>query len=211
MIVHRMKQGSQDWLDARLGIPTASHFDEILTPGGKPSRSAEGYLNALVAERLLGVPCSSDADNDWMERGVALEDEARKWYAFHTGADPERVGFVTTDDGSIGCSPDALVGSDGLLEIKCPSAKVHVSYLRGNVAESYRPQIQGQLWVAERRWVDVLSYCPGFPPPLNAALVRVVRDESYVGSLEPAVRTLARLVGEEHARLAAVIEQAGAA
>jgi hypothetical protein len=176
MIQHKIDQRSPQWFVLRAGIPTASEFHRIVTPGGKPSRQAEGYLYSLLAEYVVGHPITGP-ETDWMQRGQELEDEAIKAYEFQTGVETQPGGFITLDSGLVGCSPDRLVGKDGLLEIKCPKESTHVGYLlTGQLEDDYRPQLQGQLWVAERAWVDVVSYHPQMPP----RVMRVERDDKYV-------------------------------
>lgn len=202
MKIIRCEHGSDAWHAARLGIPTASQFHRLITPGGKPSAQADGYLYELVAGRLLGHPVSTEAVG-WMERGVITEAEAVAYYEMQAGRDTERVGFVATDDGRTGCSPDRLVGPDGLLELKCPSAAVHVGYLLEADAPKYRAQIQGQLWITGRQWVDFLSYCPELPP----ALVRYERDEKYIEALAEAVADFSLRLDEAHAKLLALVQR----
>lgn len=183
MIVHNMGQYSPEWWAARLGIPTASRFDEILTPTGKLSTQADKYMMELLAEWLSGGP-NPQFETEWMRRGTELEPEARKYYAFATDAEIVQVGFITRDDGMVGASPDALVNSDGLSEIKCPAPHTHVGYLLGaKLATQYIPQVQGQLWIAEREWCDWISYHPTMPP----CIVRVNRDDGYIKALASAV------------------------
>lgn len=201
MIVVPVTQGTPEWIAARLGIPTASQFVRIVTPTGRPSAQADAYMAALIAERIIGVPCVADPDSPWMERGTALEDEARRWYEFSRGVDVQRVGLLKTDDGRVGCSPDALVGEDGLLEIKCPSAATHVGYLMEGGVDRYRAQVQGQAWVSGRRWVDLLSYCPEMPAPLNAVVQRFERDAEYQGALGKALAGFCERLEREYERL----------
>lgn len=173
-------QGTTEWLQARAGIPTASNFDRILTPGGKLSTQAEKYLHHLLAERILGRPIVEQAVTPWMHRGTEMEAEAVSFYESFRDLDTVRVGFCTTDDGTLGCSPDRLVGDDGLAEIKCPKEAVLVGYLlSGSVGDAYKPQVQGQLLVTGRVWVDVLAYSPELPH----SLIRVERDEKYLRTL----------------------------
>ena len=176
-------QGSTEWLAARAGIPTASAFDRILTPKGKPSTQAEKYMHQLLAERMMGRPVLQ-VPTYWMGRGIALEGEAVDFYEGVRDLDTTVIGFITNDEGTIGASPDRFVGEDGLLEIKCPAEHTHVGYLltKGVDAE-YWPQCQGQLWVTGRRWLDIMSYNPEMPP----ALIRVERDEEYIKTLSVAV------------------------
>lgn len=180
MIRLDVEQGSLEWLEARLTIPTASEFDRIITPKTlKLSASADKYRHELLAEWLLGEPLVS-GDSGFMMRGTAMEDEARAWYEMQRDVDVERVGFILRDAQDAGCSPDSLVGSDGGLEIKCPSAAVHVGYLLGSVSEAYRCQVQSSLWITGRTWWDVLSYHPTLPK----VLVRVERDEAFIEAME---------------------------
>lgn len=181
MIHHVVTQGTTEWLMLRLGRPTASEFSRIITPAGKPSSQASDYCNELLGELILGRPLDADSF-PWMERGKLLEDEARKFYEMDRGVDLEPAGFCTTDDGLVGASPDAFCGADGLVEVKCPSPGVHVGYLldaaRG-ADDKYRAQLQGQLYVTGRDWVDIISYHPEMP----AAIVHVGRDEKFLEAL----------------------------
>jgi len=189
MIVHNVEQNSDAWVKCRLGIPTASAFDRILTPTGKASTQAEAYSNELLAEYLTSQPRGYEEGagfqgNAHTERGHQLEAEARAFAELERGYKVETVGFVTTDEGLIGCSPDGLVGDEGLLEIKCPAPWTHVEYLLGaKVPTKYYPQVQGQMYVAERQWCDFISYHPLLPP----VLLRVERDEEYIAKLTTAL------------------------
>ena len=186
MIVHReVEQGSFAWHTLRLGIPTASCFDRILTPGGKPSRQAECYLNELLAEWMIGRPIPG-AETQWMVRGHELEEDAVNAYEFHANATTAKVGIITTDDGMVGASPDRLVDDDRLLEIKCPKHSTHAGYmLTGKIEDEYRPQLQGQLWITERKAVDIVSYYPELAP----VVISVPRDDAYIGDLAVALGT----------------------
>jgi hypothetical protein len=187
MIIHNCQQGSEQWHRLRLGIPTASCFSKIVTPGGKLSKQADGYMYRLLAEWLFGAPLEdpeSTYRSEWMQRGNDLEESAVHAYEFQTGRRAEKVGFVTNDEGNLGCSPDRLVGETGLLEIKVPSPPVHVGYmLAGSIEQDYTPQLQGQLLLTARKWVDIVSYCPPFP----LVIIRVQRDSSYQAALSEAL------------------------
>lgn len=191
------KQGSPEWHAARLGIPTASAFGKIVTASGKLSAQADGYLHALVAERILGLSVDAEA-TDWMERGKITEAEAVALFELRHNCDTKAVGFVTTDDGRAGCSPDRLVGSDSGLEIKCPSAAVHVGYLLDVAPRRYWPQIQGALWITGfQRW-HFLSYCPEFPP----AEMVYERDEKFIALLADEVHDFNARLDAAHAKVA---------
>lgn len=190
------KQGTPEWMAARIGIPTASSFDRIITKTGKPSASADRYLAKLVAEWYLG--CSlDDYVSQFMERGTEMEASAVRFYEFATGVDTQEVGFIVRDDGRCGASPDRLVGDNGLLEIKCPSPEVHMTYVLGGLSDEYKVQQQGQLWVAEREWCDLLS----FHPVLPRATVRVFRDEPFIETLSGLMRDFLERLDDAKARL----------
>jgi hypothetical protein len=179
MITLDVEQGSRTWLDARLGLPTASQFHRLITAAKlQPSAQATGYRNQLLAEWLLGDNLDDDA-SQFMHRGTALEEGARDFYELRQELDVTRVGFVLRDDRRAGCSPDGLVGTVGGLELKCPSPQVHVGYLLDGMGDAYRAQVQGCLYLCEREWWDWLSYHPTLPP----VLVRCYRDEAFIKAL----------------------------
>lgn len=181
MNVINCEQGSPEWFGCRAGIPTASAFDKIITSTGKASTQADTYINQLLCEQMAGQSEGLEP-TEWMLRGIEMEAEARSFYELETGRDVEQVGFIVGD--GCGCSPDGVIGDDGLIEIKCPKPTTHVGYLRaGKLPSKYVPQVQGQLWVCGRDWCDFLSYCPGLPP----LLVRVDRDQGFIDSLSAAM------------------------
>lgn len=183
MRIIRVPQRSPEWYEARRGIPTASNFNKIVTSNGSPSKQAEGYLYQLVAERLAGVreePYISPA----MLEGIAREAESRRVYAMLREVEVEEVGFCSDDSGRYGCSPDGLIGDDGVLELKNPQGKAAVEYLvSGTLPTAYIQQVQGQLLVTGREWCDFVSYYPGLP----TLIVRVERDEAFISKLQDAL------------------------
>ncbi len=197
MKVVECEQGSPEWIEARLGIPTASEFSRIITPGtGKLSKSADGYVNELLAEYLLGFPVDG-ASSSFMERGIELETEAYARYEFEVDVDTQQVGFVLRDDGLVGCSPDRLVGDTGGLELKTPAVGTHVGYLLDGPAIKYYPQVQGCIWICEREWFDLMSYNPELPP----AIVRVTRDDGYIKKLEALMAQFCEWIAERKLKL----------
>jgi len=198
MIVLDMEQGSMEWTQARLGIPTASRFSDILTPKKLTySASADRYMRELLAEWVLGYPVE-EWSSAWAERGESLEPEARRAYAFERGLTVETVGFVLRDDRLVGCSPDGFAGEGGL-ELKCPSAKVHLGYLldHDSLVEEYKLQIHGGLWLTERPWWDVMSYHPGLPP----VLVRVAPDAEILKALDDALANFLAVMQTKRVKL----------
>ncbi len=169
MIAHEVEQGSPEWFALRCGRPTASEFSKIVTSKGDPSKSMPTYAATLAGEMFANQPLDGWEGNGWSDRGKELEPAALDLYAFMKDVEPERVGFITTDDGSMGCSPDAMVGDDGMLEIKCLKAERHIGailYYRkhGRCPTEYVQQPQGQMLIAERQWCDLVFYHPNLPP-----------------------------------------------
>jgi hypothetical protein len=159
-------QRSPEWYAARRGIPTASEFGSIITPKRMEYASAaETYINTLIDESVRPNAERGFGGNRHTERGCALEDEARTLYAFMRDVSPRQVGFILSDDGLIGCSPDSLIDPDGGLEIKCPDGPTHVKWWREQrLPDEHKPQVHGCLIVTGRAWWDFMSYCPGYPP-----------------------------------------------
>ena len=116
-----------------------------------------------------------------MERGLIVEAEAVDWYEFDQDVTVQRVGFITDDNHAIGCSPDRLVGDEGLLEIKAPRPQTQVEYwISGEVNERFRPQLQGQLYVSHRSWVDIVCWHDVIPK----VVMRVEPDEKFIKALD---------------------------
>jgi len=182
MKIHTFEQGSPEWFMGRLGIPTASRFNELLTPKTrKPAASRERYMAELLAEWVLNQPIDWGS-NSIVERGTDLEDEARRYYSMLQDVDVQRVGFVTRDDGLAGGSPDGLVGSDGVLEIKNYMAVHHMQALLGtNKPDEHLGQIQGYLYLTDRAWCDLIFYNPELPK----RIIRVDRDQGYLDAFLP--------------------------
>lgn len=162
-----LEQSSPEWLQARAGIITASTIGQLITAKTiQPARNdaARGLYSTLIAERITGR-VEPVYPNRAMTRGTLLEPEARRIYADTYGPVGE-IGFarLDTDTYTLGASPDGLVGSDGGVEIKSPSQKVHVqTVIHDEVPSWNRAQVQASLFVTGRAWWDFVSYYPGEP------------------------------------------------
>lgn len=181
--IYRGEQGTDEWRQMRAGIPTASEFATVLASGrgGGESKTRRTYLLKLAGERLTGEPAESYS-NAHMERGKAMESEARDAYAFMRDADYEQIGFIRS--GNAGCSPDGLIGDDGMVEIKTKLPHLQLEVLLANqLPAEHVAQCQGALWIAEREWLDFVSYWPKLP----LFTIRVLRDEAYIARLAEAV------------------------
>ena len=158
------EQGSEEWLKARLGIPTATGFENIVTAMGKKSSGQIKYMAELIEESILGLQDSTFKSN-FMERGNQLEPLARSAYEFITGNDVIQVGGVYLDE-----NKEVMVSPDGLipelkkgLELKCPKMSTHIRYLlEGGVPAEYIVQVQANLWVTGYDTWDFVSYCPEY-------------------------------------------------
>jgi hypothetical protein len=177
-IYHDCAQYGEVYERLKIGIPTSSGFAKILTPiERKKSGQWNEYKFDLIGERLKGYRTSTFA-SPAMELGLIREAEAADWYVFSHDVDVRRVGFVTDDDNRMACSPDRLVGEDGLLEIKCPDKPgQQVAYhLQRNSLKKFWSQLQGQLLVTQRKWVDIVAWHDGLP----TKILRVTRDEPFI-------------------------------
>ena len=186
-------QGSDEWLESRLGRPTASNFGRLITPTGKASTSAQGYIDELVAQRITGeIP--EFFKSAAMERGNDLEPAAKALYEFTNDVEVKEVGLCLHDRYECGASPDGLINQNGGLEIKCPLPHTHVSYLRdGGIPAKYIPQVQGCLWITEREWWDFMSYHPS----MEDLIVRVYRDNAYITKLAEQVIRAVEIIETE--------------
>ena len=158
------EQGSEEWLQARLGIPTATGFENIVSATGKKSSAQIKYMAELIEESIIGLQDESFKSR-FMERGNQLEPLARSAYEFITGNAVTQVGGVYLDE-----NKEVMVSPDGLipelkkgLEIKCPKMSTHIRYLlEGGVPSEYVIQVQANLWVTGYETWDFVSYCPEY-------------------------------------------------
>jgi len=190
-----MIQGSAEWLQARVGKVTASRVHDIVatTKSGGYTTGRKNYLAELVTERLTGEPAPS-YQNGAMAWGIECEPEARAAYAWKTDVDVIEEGFIIHPGiANAGCSPDGLIGADGLVEIKCPfSTAIHLeTLLHGKIAIEYFHQMQFQMACIGASWCDFVSYDRRLPDLCNAdgetmrlKIIRVPRDEKIIAKLE---------------------------
>ena len=185
--VYDIVQGSDEWLQARLGIPTASQCSRILTPGKLAlSSQRETYIHELAAEWFTGEPEEDFKGTYWTDRGDALEPEARRAFEFEFDTTTRSVGFVYQDESkTVGCSPDwFVVNAEGeptcTVELKCPKPGRHVTYLLATACPTtYVPQTQFTMWVTKLPSY-FMSYCPGLPSTIKP----VPADEKWQAALD---------------------------
>lgn len=205
-IIESIEQGSQEWLELRVGKVTASKFKDVMTngKGGNLSVTAKSYMIKLVCEILRGEPMPF-FENDSMRWGTETEPQARAMYELKNDVDVKEVAFVELND-FVGVSPDGLVGDNGLLEIKCPNTETQIKrFLDGvGLPKEYEAQVQGQLWVTGREWCDFVSFDPRIDVEASYIQTRVYRDKEYIEALEKKVmafveemkKTINTLTGE---------------
>ena len=166
-IYDQLEQGTDEWLEARRGIVTASTVGKLLTSTGKVANNdtSRALIETLAIERTTGR-VEYVHPSRAMQIGTLLEPTARELYEQHH-APVNEVGFIRTelDDGTrLGCSPDGLVGDDGLLEIKSRTPRIQFQTIRlGKVPAANMAQLQCGLLVTGREWIDYCSYSPGMP------------------------------------------------
>jgi len=198
-IYHPVEPRSVDWYYLRLGMPTASEFDKIVTPvKAELSKQHGDYIQFLLAEMMLGKPLDS-VETEWMTRGTELEDSAIGAYELKMEVETQRGGFVTDDLAQCGCSPDRIVGENGLLEMKVPAPQTHVGYMLNpeSFDSAKKCQVQGQLLVTERDWVDLVSYHPEMPIVIR----RVKRDEKFIAAMRVAIAAFIRSLQDARLKL----------
>jgi putative phage-type endonuclease len=182
-------QGSAEWFTIRCGKVTASRVADIIakTKTG-PSASRANYMAQLIAERLTGEVQESYT-NAAMQWGTEKEPDARTAYEFRSDVTVEQIGFVIHPRiAHSGASPDGLVVTDGLVEIKCPNTATHIETLQGrSVPSKYVTQIQWQLACTGRNWCDYVSFDPRMPESMSLFVSRVERDDKTISELEAQV------------------------
>lgn len=184
-------QGSHAWHQARLGCVTASRIADVVTRTKTGYAAArQTYMRQLVAERLSGMPIDA-YPTAAMRWGIDMEPHAVAAYEDAVDVETEIVGFLQHPSIAFaGASPDRLVGTYGLLEIKCPTTPTHIdTLLGGEPGERYVLQMQWQMACSNREWCDFVSFDPRLPPAYACFISRVTRDDELIAKLEAEVRT----------------------
>ena len=185
-----IEQGTDEWKRARLGYVSASNLDAVMAKGKSgEATTRKNYKIRLVAERLTG-DIGDSYSNAAMEWGVQTESQAAMAYEVAKETLLDKTGFWKHNQIQwLGCSPDRLVGNDGLVEIKCPNTTTHIDYwLAKKVPSEYVKQVQGQLWVMEREWCDFVSFDPRLPEKNRLLIVRAYRDEEFIKQMQQEVK-----------------------
>lgn len=182
-------QGSYEWLAVRAGRFTATDASEVKTAG----KGLETLSYQIAAFKLTGE-LPEVVTSSAMERGKMLEPQARAAYIEATGQEVQTVGFCALDE-FIGCSPDGLVGTDGLIEIKCKTDPHHLfAVVNGWVDPKHEWQMQFQMLVTDRKWCDYVLYNPNFKEPLYIKTIQ--RDEEKIAKLREGLALGVKLAKE---------------
>lgn len=178
MTIHNVIQGTLEWRQCRSGKFTASNFDKLFM--GKSTAGYQNLVNTVVFERITGSVAPSYS-NDIMKRGNELEAEALQRYELETFSKTSKVGFVEHNEW-IGASPDALVGENGLVQVKCPLHNTFIFYLLypNKAKDEYLYQCQGEMFIAERAFNDLFIY----HPMLDPITIRIDRDEKIIADIQ---------------------------
>lgn len=211
MKIHDVEQGTEAWFSLRAGVPTASEFSKLITSKGELSKSIAGYALTLAGEKYAGKPLDAWEGNQWTERGKEMEAEAISLYEFAYGCSVEKIGFVTSDDGAMGCSPDGIVGGGGI-EIKCLKAENHIKTIlyfqkHGCSPPDYTQQTQGQMMICGWEWCDLIFYHPELP----LLVIRQEPDEDLFCALTDAINAVCAERDNIHAAIMAQTETTGEA
>lgn len=219
MIVESHQQGSADWLQARAGVITASRFSDAigvlerasrLGQVGDPSGESVKYAWTIAMERVAGKPLDQTFVTWQMRRGTELEPRAREAYEVRTGALVEESGIAFTDDRKFGYSTDGFIESDGMCEIKCPSAcdKLGLIWTHPEDAHlEYIDQINGGLWITGRKWCDLVVYCDWLAPVGKDLFIkRIYRDDNAIEALESSLWAFEQRVSRHEAAMRAPVQ-----
>jgi putative phage-type endonuclease len=183
-----IEQKSDEWFAERCGKFTGSRFNDLLAISkstGKPLKARNDLIWQIAAERIQGYQ-PQGASSYSLQWGVDNEPLARTAYEIKTGEFVEEIGFIKhAKYDFVGVSPDGLIGEYGLLEIKCPkSPEIHLQRFLNGVPDEYKAQIQGQLWVTGRKWLDFVSFDGDTTDKFKLLIIRVERDNDFIENLE---------------------------
>ncbi len=200
-----VEQGSREWRQARCGLVTASRCGDVVAMRkDKNEKSERGdYRAELICEILTGQPYPRHVTLE-MQWGIEHEADARVAYELREGVLVDTVGFVLHPElPRFGASPDGIVGamddqSGGMIQIKCPTTKTHLNWMRaGVVPTEHIPQMLGELSCTGRAWCDFVSFDPRLPEYLQLFVVRYHRDDNLIALLEREVQNFNDQVDDE--------------
>lgn len=178
-----IQQGTEEWHQERLGKVTASRINDVMM--GSAKAGYQNYRAQLVCERLTEKPTET-FKSAAMQQGNDLEPQARAVYTLETGRSVAEVGFMPHPSlANAGASPDGLIGSDGMVQIKCPEPKTHIKFLMGGtIPQMYRYQVQWEMACTGRKWSDFASFNSDLPDEMRLFIKRFERDDELIADME---------------------------
>lgn len=208
-----VEQGSPEWLAYRAGRVTASVLGDMMAKTKSGWGASRANLQArLVAERLTGQP-QETYTNAAMQWGIETEPQARQVYELLNDVEVRQVGLVEHSTIALSsCSPDGLVGDDGMLEVKCPNTATHIeTLLSETIPQKYVLQMQWQMECCGRAWCDFASFDPRMPGEMQLYVQRVRRDDALIADLRNHVNLFLDEIADTVSRLRAKYAQQEAA
>jgi len=199
-IITDFEQQTPEWYAAKLGLFTGSDFHTFLGN----SQTKEDMLWEKLSERRFDDTDVEQFFNQYTERGKVLEHEARRMYSFIKDIEVKECGLVEATgefDGWAACSPDGLVGDEGIIEIKCLVAKFFLQYTSKSskkyeyIKPEYKTQVQFNLMVTERKWCDFIYYHPRG----GLFVKRIDADPEYQDKIKTALRGCIKFLEENDA------------
>ena len=195
-----MIQGSPEWFEVRCGMATASHFSDVMAYDCKKwGDGAKKYAMRTAVEGITKNPIPTYSNKN-MEMGVEFEPIARDLYEEDQIVSVEQVGFM--EYGKCGASTDGLVGKDGMIEIKSVLYNTMFKNIEKGYDSTYFWQMQGNMWIYNRKWCDFVSYANSFPEGKQLHVCRVLKDEAAIKRLstrldefEELVETYRKIIG----------------
>lgn len=185
-IIDNIEQGSDEWLKLRAGKFTGSDFHTLL--GNSETKKKLLYQKSI--ERLNNVSLQENIINDDIKRGREEEENARFLYEMETGETVREIAFAKLDDW-VGCSPDGLIGEDGLIEIKCPKDVIFASQvITDNIKPEYNTQIQFNMYVLDKDWCDYIMYNQNF----KLFVKRIYRNNDYIDKIKTSIEECKAIV-----------------
>lgn len=184
--------GTPEWMEARRGLVTASRCADVLAVLKKGGEGAprRNYRMELAIEILTGNSIRHYVSPE-MQWGIDQEQFARAAYEIKRNVLVETCGFyVHPQVARFGASPDGLVGSEGLLQIKCPNTSTHLAWmLEGTIPIDHAPQMLAEIACTGREWNDFASFDPRLPKHLQLFIRRMERrdHEPLITQLEKEV------------------------
>jgi len=197
-MIHDVEQKSPEWFELRKLYPLTASNAQAIATGGKG-------LETLIWEKLAEKNSTAERENytnEDIERGNALESHGKGVYSLENSKVVSECGFVTNPLYELcGASPDGLVDDDGLIEIKCFNDRKHFMLIYEQkktgtfeIESQYRWQMQMQLLITERKWVDYVVFNPNFKESL--LVQRVEPDQEAFEKLKKGIEIGIKKINE---------------